>query len=999
MAFATATAVVGVLAAPGIAPVANSFGSPSPFLSWHQLMDIQGKMNETASAVEQVSGQIGSQALAGVVAAPETKHLTIYWHGELAPEVRAVVAHSPVRVDVKSAPHSAQDLKDASREVTRIADSVGVRITDVAMPQDGSGLTATVVGGEADAQRLRRAVASVSVPVTVEANGTESISLGEPSRRSDPSAGGAQIIAPFCSTAFAIKYRDENAMLTADHCFMPNNETNVRYGVDDSGGQGPAIGTRISPHIVRQDERGPVYLDAAVIKPSSNITMDQQIWTGGAADQSSISQTKKWVSAAQVAHEGNWICNEGSRSGEICNIQVTTKVTDYYAKGPDNLGGEIEHHYMYGWKALKQFTAADNSSIAARRGDSGGPVVLGGGPGLPGAPPNITALGIVSATTGGTWSCKTPGKTMATTCSGGIMFVGLEDALPMLGAKIGVRDWSTGHVSWEDYGSGGGGVAMGSDPKPHDHTELVDGNGAAMAYDLPSGRLVGSQPGDPRADWEILQTTDGGWMFRNLAAPNEYLGQSADVGLQMSDWEGGHWYFHLQIKGGNCLALWPGASVPNSIATPGNAPCDHNDENQLFKLVPVGDEDADLPSTPGPPPADSLHLPSQQPPVKPSGPSVDAAYSFLAQRLDAHGTGSTLRVPRSYQGGHFEDPKLFGPDGFQASFTYDNALVITAFLQRGGTDDVAHATALGDSLLYAQAHDITPDGRIRASYEPDPFVKTPSGEPYVGGFSVYTGNMAWAGMALTRLYQVTGQQRFLDGALKAANWIQNNTADTRGAGGYTGGLRNDDGTGQTMVPLTWKATEHNIDTGAFFAMLAGVTGDAGWAQRSTNAFRFVKSVQAANGHLWTGTGLDGVTTNDDVEPEDVQTWSYLATLDPSYAPAVDWAAGRMAATDGPYSGVGFSGKDTSGVWFEGTAHLLAAYQVRRADGDAAKAATLMATLQKAQSGAANTDGKGIVAASHDGLDTGEGDFYYSSLHTGATAWYVIAAQGGNPFRL
>ncbi|MEV7357021.1 DUF4135 domain-containing protein [Kitasatospora sp. NPDC091276] len=181
---------------------------------------------------------------------------------------------------------------------------------------------------------------------------------------------------------------------------------------------------------------------------------------------------------------------------------------------------------------------------------------------------------------------------------------------------------------------------------------------------------------------------------------------------------------------------------------PATAPCDHSDENQLFKLVPV----------------------------------------------------------------------------FQASFTYDNALVITAFLQRGGTDDVAHATALGDSLLYAQAHDITPDSRIRASYEPDPFVRTPSGEPYVGGFSVYTGNMAWAGMALTRLYR------------------------------------------------------------------------------------------------------------DDVEPEDVQTWSYLATLDLSCAPAVDWAAGRMAATDGPYSGVGFSGKDTSGVWFEGAAHLLAAYQVRRADG-------------------------------------------------------------------
>ncbi|WP_157535708.1 hypothetical protein [Kitasatospora mediocidica] len=329
---------------------------------------------------------------------------------------------------------------------------------------------------------------------------------------------------------------------------------------------------------------------------------------------------------------------------------------------------------------------------------------------------------------------------------------------------------------------------------------------------------------------------------------------------------------------------------------------------------------------------------------------------------------------------------------------HDNALVITAFLQRSGGDDVSHAIAMGDSLLYAQAHDISPDGRLRASYEPTPFV-TATGAPYVGGSSVYTGNMAWAGMALTRLYHATGQQRFLDGALKIANWIQTNTADTRGNGGYTGGLRNDDGTGATMVPITWKATEHNIDTGAFFAMLATASGDHTWADRSKDAFAFVKSMQAANGHLWTGTGLDGVTTNQDVEPEDVQTWSYLATLDPAYSPAVDWAAGRMAAADGPFVGVSFSGADTSKVWFEGTAHLLAAYNQRGAAGDDAKAATLLKTLELAQHSAPNTDGAGIVAASQDGLITGEGDTYYAALHTGATAWYLIAAQGGNPFRL
>ncbi|MEV7772992.1 hypothetical protein [Kitasatospora sp. NPDC086791] len=57
-----------------------------------------------------------------------------------------------------------------------------------------------------------------------------------------------------------------------------------------------------------------------------------------------------------------------------------------------------------------------------------------------------------------------------------------------------------------------------------------------------------------------------------------------------------------------------------------------------------------------------------------------------------------------------------------------------------------------------------------------------------GGFSACTDSMAWAaGMAFTKLYRETGQRRFLDGALKTANWIRTNAAGTRGAGGCTGG--------------------------------------------------------------------------------------------------------------------------------------------------------------------------------------------------------------------
>ncbi|MFJ5228365.1 phosphatidylinositol-specific phospholipase C domain-containing protein [Kitasatospora sp. NPDC088391] len=378
--------------------------------------------------------------------------------------------------------------------------------------------------------------------------------------------------------------------------------------------------------------------------------------------------------------------------------------------------------------------------------------------------------------------------------------------------------------------------------------------------------------------------------------------------------------------------------------------------------------------------------------------SLENAYDFLKRDMDAYGCNDELRVPQSYQGGYFSGPS-FGPDGYQASFTYDNALVIMALLQRGTSSDLSYATVLGNTLRYAQEHDPeTADGRLRASYEPNPFI-TRSGAPYVGGYSVYTGNMAWAGMAFTRLYKATGNGDFLDSAKKIGTWIQTHAADSRGAGGYTGGLRYGDDLSAGGTQLLWKATEHNIDTGAFFTMLGSVTGDPAWSSHAADAFHFVASMKAADGHLWTGTGTDGVSLNQDFVPEDVQAWSYLATLDPAYSPAVDWAATHTAATDGEFTGVSFSPVDVSKVWFEGTAHMLAAYHARHADGDAAKANVLLDTLLKAQADAPHSNGRGIDAASGDGLITGDGDTYYAALHTGATAWYLIAAQGGNPFRL
>lgn len=372
--------------------------------------------------------------------------------------------------------------------------------------------------------------------------------------------------------------------------------------------------------------------------------------------------------------------------------------------------------------------------------------------------------------------------------------------------------------------------------------------------------------------------------------------------------------------------------------------------------------------------------------------SQQKAFLFLDGRMDEYGSGTELRLPRSYAGGFFTTPTF----DFVSSFAYDDALVILAYLGRGLRRDVMRAALLGDALLYLQANDPLADGRTRASYQPDNFpVASPPRPLDIGSPAAFTGNQAWVGMAFAHLYKATRSRRFLAGALRLGQWIRKNTLDsTRAPFGFTGGRDADDN------PLTFKATEHNIDVAAFFTQLAQLTGDRSWSRDARVAVSFIAAMQdGTDSHLWTGTNPDGVTTNYYPIPEDVQSWAYLATRDRRYAPSLTWVTDNLTATDGPYTGPSFSNTDTSKVWFEGTGQLALALRTRNAHGDAARVTQLLTTLRTAQQQQPNGDGRGIVAASSDGLDTGFGDLYYASLHTGATAWYLLALTGSNPFRL
>nr|WP_107119827.1 Tat pathway signal sequence domain protein [Streptomyces regalis] len=417
-----------------------------------------------------------------------------------------------------------------------------------------------------------------------------------------------------------------------------------------------------------------------------------------------------------------------------------------------------------------------------------------------------------------------------------------------------------------------------------------------------------------------------------------------------------------------------------------------------------------------------------------AAPAQRRARAFLAAAMDAYPEHGSIRLTQSYS----DQAGLFS-----TAFTYDNALAVLALLATRTTDGRARAVVLGDALLYAQEHDpVHADGRLRQAYnvgpytfydgsrQPDGFVRA-DGSANVGtqfGFTgTAVGDMAWAGIALSALARRTGERRFLYGAVRIGEWIERNGRTEEPLGGYKFGVNG----ANEKLPFT--STEHNTDLVCLFGRLARLTGDAVWLERRARARGFVvKMWDVDGGFFYTGTN-DGVTINTSPVPEDTQTWTHLALDSRVHARSLDWAARELAVLDHAerrnstvpagqsYEGVTFSSAsllanedapiadsqprpDRNGVWFEGTAHLALALRARHGRGDEAQARRLIDSIERAQDllGGGQTVGgqalpgrSGVVAASSP-LDTGFGFGYYPYRHTGATAWYLMAATRSNP---
>jgi hypothetical protein len=411
--------------------------------------------------------------------------------------------------------------------------------------------------------------------------------------------------------------------------------------------------------------------------------------------------------------------------------------------------------------------------------------------------------------------------------------------------------------------------------------------------------------------------------------------------------------------------------------------------------------------------------------------SINNAYLFLDQMMDAYVQGATVRLCQSYS------DQIAGGTFFSTAFVYDNALLVLAYLARGRASDIQRAKVIGNALLYAQQNDAMADGRFRQAYfagAPDSNgVFVTRGLPFFQGSAV--GDVAWPGIALAQLYARTGVKSYLDGAVKAATFIETTTRDNANVppGGYFFG------NGQTN-----KSTEHNIDIYALFTMLAALTGHGSWLDGAQHARAFVEAMfDSPSGHFWTGTS-DPTHIFFNNSPEDVQTWSFLAFQDPNFAVSLDWVKTNLATTDTTFafnngwgtngglrlrvSGVTFASLsklgtvlgdnsvDADAVWLEGTGHLIAALLSRRLPakedipsfhGDVNLAGFLMENVQVAQNslGSGQTVngqllvvGQGLTASTSI-LNTGFGFNYFPLFHIGATSWYLMGAQAANPLRL
>lgn len=592
------------------APVAGEPGGPVPagFASWRQVFSLQKAMNRKVEQIKAVGGRGRGNGYAGAVASPTDHRVLVYWRGGIPGNVRALAAGSKVPVEIRPARFSAAQVKaEASRLMPRIKTSPkAATVTSLSTPEEGTGLEVATTGDARGDAAVRDLLADAKVSVRIVHDGAIAQRLS--GRGDDPSAAGAVMQPGPCSTAFTIYRNGQAQALTAAHCFPYQDKAEwgtFRYDTDANGYRNKQFGILDTGTLKLDSVNGeaPDGLDVAVMKPSRGSSFFKPyMWRGVNASGDKSKQSKAAVVDAVVPQKGNYVCTSGARSGEICNIQITSRPLEYRTNGMDKKA----HWYGPGWKAKQQ----TSDKPAAGQGDSGGPVFLdnqtspGGGPANSG---QVTAVGIISAGSGTSVTCQGVVNNWRQ-CFNTVTFTGIDDALHALDGANPPGTTSIAMDSWwrpSKYFPAGSPSGTAASPTPTVHNELMGGDGltADPSPATPGTPVRATRPGDGEADeWEFQDRGEGAWTIRSVTTPSSVLARSsdgqavvanADANDKNQEWtltDLGDGWAAVTNLGGGCLAEGD-QGQPLTVTS-----CDSGNAKQRWQLV----EETEDPPSPEP---------------------------------------------------------------------------------------------------------------------------------------------------------------------------------------------------------------------------------------------------------------------------------------------------------------------------------------------------------------------------------------------------------------
>ena len=352
-----------------------------------------------------------------------------------------------------------------------------------------------------------------------------------------------------------------------------------------------------------------------------------------------------------------------------------------------------------------------------------------------------------------------------------------------------------------------------------------------------------------------------------------------------------------------------------------------------------------------------------------------------------------------------------------AAFTEDNALVAMAFLSAGKKNE---AKQILDAFVYAVQNDRAYDAsdpkdgprRARNAYAVGDISAFPgwnSGTRMSGWYDKdsgmwiedqhevgsSSGTNSYVALALLQYYTTYGDETYLTTARSLMDWILKKCYDN--SLGFTEGFdgwKESDSLG--VYPLTKRTTKDNLIAYAAFSRLYDVTADEQYLEASQSAVRFVENMYNEwKGRFVVETLEDGFTPDPtSIVLLDVQSLSGLAMWD-SFAP-YHKTLSTIEDLKVRKGGYAYNRNNKKGGWWsEGTAFTALMYRVLGKQNKYEEAMNALVKIQ-APNGL-------FPAATIDKYYTGITLYDGSSLrltkdtHIAPSAWFIMAANGYNPF--